>query len=318
MVVEQTCTAILILNYNSADDTMNCIRSIEAHNTAPVKFIVVDNGSTAEAETDRLDRFFAQSGRPYLRLDDSSSPASELSYFTFLASSQNDGYARGNNKGLNLAYGDPSIASILILNSDILFTEDILPTLIDFQQKKSACGFITPLVISRKKEVDHCCARRALTNWDIIRIFALFDRDLFHILSRIFRRQRILLNNPDLINASSFPIDLPSGACMFIDKNIFRNIGSFDPGTFLYYEENILHKRIQAFSRSSYCIPSVRCTHLGAGSTHMIHNRFLQHCNLDSADYYLTHYGKMSFLQRFVWRLTKVAWRLRFRIKEHH
>ena len=312
----QGFTAILILTYNTSTDTINCIRSIEACNTAPIKYIVVDNGSPDLEEVERLDRFFSQSGKTYLRLADSDKPGNELPYFTLLASSVNDGYARGNNKGLNLAYDDPSIENILVLNSDILFTEDILPTLIGFQQKQLDCGFITPLVISRKGEVDHCCARKALTNWDIIQIFVLFDRDCFRILSLIFRRQRLLLNNPDLINSPSFPIDLPSGACMFINKNLFRDIGSFDPGTFLYYEENILHKKIQAVSRNSYCVPAVRCTHLGAGSTHTIHNRFLQQCNLDSADYYLTHYGKMSPLQRFVWSLAKAAWRLRFKITE--
>ena len=314
MNMTQDCTAILILTYNTSADTINCIRSIEACNTAPIKFIVIDNGSTDKKEVDLLDSFFSESGRPYLRLEDSSTPTGELSYYTFLASSKNDGYARGNNKGLNLAYGDPSIHNILVLNSDILFTEDILPTLIDFQQKQAACGFVTPLVVSRKGDVDHCCARKAITNWEIIRIFVLFDRDILHSLSRIFRRQRILLNNPEYRNLPSFPVDMPSGACMLIDKHLFQHIGSFDPGTFLYYEENILYKKLHSISRSSHCVPSVRCTHLGAGSTQSIHSQFLQRCNLESADHYLTNYGDMSLLQHLVWNSAKAAWRLKFRI----
>ncbi|MBR3449806.1 MAG: glycosyltransferase [Bacteroidales bacterium] len=314
MNMTQGCTAILILTYKSSTDTINCIRSIEACNTAPVKYIVVDNGSPDKEAVEQLDVFFSQSGHPYRHLTDSDHPKEELPYFTFLSSSVNDGYARGNNKGLDLAYGDPSVENILILNSDILFTEDILPTLIDFQQKQSACGFVTPLVVTRKGDVDHCCARKAITNWEIIRIFVLFDRDILHSLSRIFRRQRILLNNPEYRNLPSFPVDMPSGACMLIDKHLFQHIGSFDPGTFLYYEENILYKKLHSISRSSHCVPSVRCTHLGAGSTQSIHSQFLQRCNLESADHYLTNYGDMSLLQHLVWNSAKAAWRLKFRI----
>ena len=312
----QGCTAILILTYKSSTDTINCIRSIEACNSAPVKYIVVDNGSPDLEEVERLDRFFSQSGKTYLRLADSDKPGGELPYFTFLASRANDGYARGNNKGLNLAYDDPSIENILVLNSDILFTEDILPTLLSFGQQHPDSGLITPLIVSGKGRIDHCCARKAPTNWEQILFFLLFKRDCFHYLSRADTRQKILLSNPGMTDLPSFPVDMPSGACMLIDKNLFRQIGSFDPGTFLYYEELILYKKLKAVSRTSYCIPTVKCTHLGAASTQTISSLFLQRCNLESADLYLTHYGDMSILQRLAWRIAKRAWSLRLSILE--
>ena len=312
----QDCTAILILTYNSASDTINCIRSIEACNTAPVKYIVVDNGSPDKSESEHLDSFFTQSGRSYRKLNDSDSPGNELPYFTFLASCENDGYARGNNKGLNLAYGDPSIRNILVLNSDILFTENILPTLLSFQQQQTDCGLITPLVISRKGRIDHCCARKAPTNWEEILFFLFFRKDWFHYLSKADTQQKILRSHPEKTELPSFPIDMPSGACMLIDKELFRQIGSFDPGTFLYCEEQILYKKLKAVSRTNYCVPSVKCTHLGAASTQNAPSLFLQRCNLESADFYLKHYGDLTLAQRLVWGVAKGAWRLRFKIIE--
>ena len=314
--MSQGCTAILILTYKSSTDTINCIRSIENCNSAPVKYIVVDNGSPDLEEVERLNRFFAQSGKTYLRLSDSDKPESKLPYFTFLASSANDGYARGNNKGLNLAYDDPTIENILVLNSDILFTEDILPTMLSFQQKQTDSGLITPLIVSGKGRIDHCCARKAPTNWEQILFFLLFKRDCFHYLSRADTRQKILLSNPEMTAFPSFPVDMPSGACMLIDKNLFRQIDSFDPDTFLYYEELILHKKLKAVSRNNFCIPTVKCTHLGAASTQSISSLFLQRCNLESADLYLTRYGDMTTLQRLAWWIAKGAWSLRLRILE--
>lgn len=312
--MDNVCTAILILNYNSADDTINCIRSIEACNSAAIKFIVVDNGSSTEGETDCLDSFFSQSGRSYHCWNDSDYPQEGLPYYSLIASRSNDGYARGNNKGLRLAYGDSSIQNILILNSDILFTEDILPALLHLQQEKADCGLMTPLIVSQSGVIDHCCARKEPTNWEIIELFAFFRRDLFHILSRANKRQKILLNKPNLSKLPFFTVDFPSGACMFIDKRLFQEIGGFDPGTFLYYEELILHKKLQRISRTNYCVPSVRCTHLGARSTEHSTGRFLQRCNLESADHYLSHYGHLSHIQRLVWGIVKRLWFLKFSI----
>lgn len=314
--MEENYTALLILNYNCASETIDCIQSIEACNTAPVKYIVVDNASSKPGETELLDQFFSQSNRSYQCFSDSDNPEKNLPYFTLVCSCKNVGYAQGNNKGLAFAYKDPSIRNILILNSDILFSEDILPTLIRVQQEQDDAGLITPLIVSKKGNIDHCCARNNLSNWDIILLFALFQRNPFGLLSPIFRRQRILHNKPTLKEQPFFPIELASGACMLIDKALFQRIGGFDSNTFLYYEENILFKKLQSVSRISYCVPSVKCTHLGAGSTQHSPSVFLQRCNLDSAGYYLTHYGQMTILQRIAWSVTKSAWRFKFMIDE--
>lgn len=312
MTLSQEYTAILILSYNGSADTINCIKSIEAFNSAPVKFIVVDNGSPDRNDINKLDLFFAQSGQPYRLWNDSDKPETELPYYSFLSSCSNDGYARGNNKGLRLAFGDASIQNILILNNDILFTEDIIPILLESRKQMDDCGIVTPLIVSRKGITDHCCARRIPTNWEIIRLFGFFRRDLLHLLSRDNKRQKILLTNPELMEKKSFPIDVPSGACMLIDKGLFQQIGGFDQDTFLYYEECILYQKLRRISRTNYCVPHVKCTHLGAGSTQNMSSRFLQRCNLESADLYLSRYGQPSFIQKLCWSLVKDMWRIKF------
>ncbi|MBR6868965.1 MAG: hypothetical protein IKM93_04030 [Bacteroidales bacterium] len=307
-------TAILILTYNDSTNTINCIRSIENCNSAPIKFIVVDNGSSDTVNIGKLDAFFSNSGFSYHRWNDSDLPKEELPYYSFFVSRCNDGYAQGNNKGLRLTYEDPTISHVLILNNDILFTEDIIPTLLDFQRQHSDCGLVTPLIVSKKGTIDHCCARLIPTNWEIIRLFGYFGRDFHHRLSRDNKRQKILLNNPELITQASFPVDVPSGACMLIDKELFRRIGGFDPDTFLYYEENILYKKLLTVSRTNHCVPSVKCTHLGAGSTQNQNSHFLQRCNLESADVYLSRYGQLSLFQQLTWKMVKMLWRLKFKL----
>ena len=82
----------------------------------------------------------------------------------------------------------------------------------------------------------------------------------------------------------------------------------FDPDTFLYYEENILYKKLQTRSRTSYCTPLVKCTHLGAVSTQQMSTVFLKQCNLESADIYLSRYSRLTFTQRLAWKIAEKMW----------
>ena len=47
-------TALIILNFNNYEDTINCIESVEKYNTAPVKLIIVDNASTRGGASEAL------------------------------------------------------------------------------------------------------------------------------------------------------------------------------------------------------------------------------------------------------------------------
>lgn len=309
-------TGIIILNYNNASDTINCIKSIEAYNTTPVKYIVVDNGSTKKEGIELLDHFFSTSfqGR-YLSITDES-PTRVLPTLTFLASPTNDGYAKGNNKGLALAYDDHEIDHILIINNDILFTEDIIPVLYDKVNELDHPGMVSPLLRKRDgKRTDHNCARLCPTSWEIILPLFWHNRRRKKI-NQFQERGLILMNHPEYAKLPFFPIELPSGSCMYARKKVFQDIGGFDNDTFLYFEENILFAKLSKFNYRNYCIPDVHATHLGAGSTSKTSSIFLQQCMVDSADYYLRTYGDLTIAQRFVWWITRKGWRLTFFMKE--
>ena len=123
------CTGILILNYNNWEDTINCIMSVEKYNTAGIKYIVIDNGSTNKECIERINHFLLDTfGGDYKRV----APGRKykcLPRASFCANPKNMGYAQGNNIGLDLAYEDEDIDEILVLNNDILFVQDIIPEL---------------------------------------------------------------------------------------------------------------------------------------------------------------------------------------------
>ena len=217
-------TAILILNYNNAEDTINCIKSIERHNTSPVKYVVVDNGSEREGTISAIDKFLReQFGEDYQKTSIEPIRQGVLSHATFLLNPKNDGYAVGNNKGAAWIFQDPEVTGILLLNNDVLFTGDIIPVLAEDSCKLDRCGIVTPLLYKKDgKRVDDCCARKFTSNWGIMVPFLLHNRNWRGLISKNSAKQRILRNRPELIRQENpFPIDYPSGSCLYISKDLF-------------------------------------------------------------------------------------------------
>lgn len=98
-------TALIILNYNGCADTLECVRSVLQHNSAPVKFVVVDNASRPE-QRQALEHGLKEIFGDRLRVAAPGQSALE-SEATLILNPENSGYARGNNVGLEAAYACP-------------------------------------------------------------------------------------------------------------------------------------------------------------------------------------------------------------------
>lgn len=273
---------------------MNCVESVERFNTAPIKYILVDNGSTKPGVVDELDKAMKlRFGDEYNCIKEGEQHGEKLSRFTFLVSSSNTGYADGNNKGLRLAYADDEIDTILILNSDILFVEDIIPGLKQLQSLVADCGIISPILYKKNLEgIDYNCARRAPTLRQIAGgNFASPFKWVFKCLDRK-KNNRYILSGKEIESLPDEPIriDLPSGSCMLMTKDFMKGIDGFDSRTFLYYEENILESKTKRAGKNSYLAPKLKCIHLGATTTKKSPSAFVAKCSIESQRYYVTHY----------------------------
>lgn len=284
---------IVILNFNNANDTINCIESIFKYNTYPIKIVVVDNGSTDNESVIRIDSYLKMKfGSNYIKAIENQN-LSKLKLITFLVSSTNDGYACGNNKGLKLIFHDNEIEYVLILNSDVLFVEDILPRLIYDVNSLKDCGIVSPLLYKKGlKEIDRNCARNKYKIWDLIWINFPFPVDPF----RLVEKHKMQIS----ANSGIIPIELPSGSCMFCKKYVLFQIEGFDPNTFLYNEENILCEKINNLNLNSYLDTSIKCIHLGATSTKKISSAFVVKKYFESTEYFVNEYLKPSIIQKII------------------
>ena len=149
---------LVILNYNNVSDTLNCIKSVIKYTHCPIKIVLVDNGSTKDGVVNQLDEKLSCDfyGR-YLRLQDQDlDKVTVLPIFTFIISGTNDGYARGNNKGIKILNADSSVDKIMILNNDVLFTEDIIQSLSDKLDSLEDAAIVSPILYRRDGKTIEC------------------------------------------------------------------------------------------------------------------------------------------------------------------
>lgn len=297
-------TALLILTYNNSEATIACIESILRYNTAPVKFFIVDNGSTAPDAVPGLESWL----RPrfdgeYLRLTDEDEPKGILPRMTLLASATNDGYARGNNKGLRHIFADEEIEDIAILNNDILFVEDAIPRICESYVSIANRGIVTPLLLRPDGDVDMASVRYAPSAWTIMTRFGYKFPLLMRLVDRDWIDMQVLKSVPH--TADPIECQLPNGSFMYASAGVWKAVEGFDSRTFLYYEENILYSKTSRLGLHNYCVPSARVIHLGAGTTGRKFSPFLQKCEMRSADVYLRHYASLNLAKRICWCIIK-------------
>lgn len=296
--------AFVILNYNNVVDTIKCIESIEQYNSYPVKYIVVDNGSSVDGIIDKLDEFLRiKMGGNYGKYIEGEVIPEDLPKASLLICNDNEGYARGNNKGLQLLYADSTINYVMVLNNDILFIEDIIPKLIFSLETLSDAAIVSPVLYKKnRKDIDLTCARRKSTVGEEI-IYNFLHYVFPKYVDKKLERRYILLD--DNTTRSTIPIDLPSGSCMLFKKSMFKSIGSFDPNTFLYWEEQILCEKIAQIGKKNYLCKDLKCIHLGGASTSVsVKSQFTIKCGNDSSLYYWKNYSNISSLQYHILRIS--------------
>lgn len=291
-------TALIILNYNGCADTLACVRSVLEHNTAPVRFVVVDNASRPE-QKDALALGLKEIFGERLRVAAPGESALE-SEATLILNNENSGYARGNNVGLEAAYKCPGVEYVMILNNDVLFVEDIIPPLIDKLRALPDCAIVSPILFksTELKEYDINCARRNE------RVGEMIGKNFLHYWRRLRKRSpqqvspgRYLLTNCSQTKGE-IEIELPSGSCMLARKDLMQRIGSFDPNTFLYYEENILYSKIAPLGLKNYLSLDQKCVHLGAATTNSSGGVFINKHAMASQRYYVSHYSGAGTMLR--------------------
>ena len=197
--------AVVILNYKSWRDTLNEIDL--CHKEIGIDYeniIVVDNASPNESK-EELEK------------------NSQLGY-RFIYSTENNGYASGNNIGLKYAFNH-GYKYALILNNDILFNDkEFLKKLLEVVDKDNKLAVVNPDVYSPSGYLFNRDAKRP----------NLFD---YTVGMYLYKKRGRNIDKYGYVYR-------PQGCCMLVDLNKLNQVDYLDDSTFLYYEEVILAERL--------------------------------------------------------------------------
>lgn len=213
---------ISIVNYNTDDYLVKCLRSIQSvENEAEIATYVVDNASS----------------------DDSTKKAQKLfPKVNFILNKVNLGFGKAHNqvlKNLNTEYA-------LILNPDTLLGKGVISTMLKFMDENSDVGAATCKIVLPDGSIDLTAHRGFPTPLASLLYFLGIDW-LYHLS----------LKNLNNIHE----VDAISGSFFLTRKSILDNVGFFDEDFFMYAEDIDLCFRIKESGYKIMYVPDVKILH---------------------------------------------------------
>lgn len=259
---------IVILNYNTAEDTVECVESIISTCKLEYHIYIVDNQSTDDSYEKIKQRYNQTDG------------------ITILQSDINGGYSYGNNIGIKKALED-ECDYLLISNPDIVFSDGAIELLYDDITLNQQIGVIGPSTPSLDQPESQLL-RKVYTPG-----LYLCSKKPFLYLSRVFHNLKTEYDYP--VEGYQYPFlfkGMVRGCCFLISSKLFVDIGLFDDNVFLYSEEWIIARKIA--ERGYLCAfeGNVKALHKEATSTRKKGTAFQSYHLYLSAFYYLQEYCK--------------------------
>ncbi|MGJ1262803.1 glycosyltransferase family 2 protein [Sphingobacterium spiritivorum] len=229
--------SIIIVNYNTASITLNCLRTIyEFTKDVSFEIILVDNASTDDSVI-RIKKDFPE--------------------VLVLESEENMGFGNANNLAAQRALGN----FLFFLNSDTLLIENSLKKLLDFflaNEDSLNLGVLGCILVDEFLKTNGFGS------------FFPHPKSLIHEkVSHIpFLRSLVpaTVFPTYSLNDISFKVDYVIGADMFIRREVFEYFKGFDKDYFMYYEESDLQLRMQRAGYSNHIYTGTKIIHLEDGS----------------------------------------------------
>lgn len=216
---------IVVLNYNDYKTTSKFIKQIQDYKALD-KIIVVDNASKDNSYSKLLN---FQNNKVDIILNPT-----------------NEGYAKGNNFGINYANDNYDFENLIISNPDIEVSNETIMKLSDFLESNNSYNCVTGLIYNAKGKVVKNYAWKLPTYKALVMSSSLLLNKLY---SKI-KPEYMFYNIPTSLQGVKDVEVLPG--CFFMIRNeTMREIGNFDDRTFLYHEENLLFSKLKRRGKSA-------------------------------------------------------------------
>ena len=228
--------SIIIVNWNSAEYVRRCVRSIREHTHGlDYEILVIDNASFDSCDA-------------LLKNEDSR--------VIFIQSEENLGFARANNRAAEAATG----SSLLFLNPDTEVSDNSILGLHRVLRETPQAGIIGAKLLNGDGTVQTSCVQSFPTV-----INQALDCDWL----RKMAPKSTLWGMEPLQRPGTGPwvVEVISGACMMITRDLFERVAHFSEDYFMYTEDIDLCYKVAKAGYRNYYVPDATVVHFGGGSS---------------------------------------------------
>ena len=246
--------SIITINFNSSKYTIELVNSIFNKISSDIDYeiIITDNASESSDYQNLKDKI----------------PKNEK--IKIIRSNINTGFAGGNMSGYRESVGE----YLLFINNDCICLNDIVTPLVDFIEKNKSVGLVTGKVKGKNGKYggSHC-------------LFPCLSKTIFGTeMCRLLLKTKFI--SPKKVVTEPIKVQVVTGAFMFFNRSVFRDINGFDTKFFLDCEEEDISKRVWDSGNDVYMIPEPEIMHEHGGS---------KDSNPDIANEYYISYRKLIF-----------------------
>jgi len=201
--VEHPKVAVIVLNWNGLDDTVECLESLRKISYPNYAVVVVDNGSEGDDVRVLKEKFG--------------------DYVHIVENERNYGFAEGNNIGIRYSLNAFKPAYLLLLNNDMVVAPDFLEELVRVAESDTGIGILGPTSYRYgPKGMDkniHCAGARI--RWWHPRLYAIIVEKSGDPLE------------PQGVRA----VDWVSGAAMMLKRCVIEELSLLNPRYFFGNED---------------------------------------------------------------------------------
>ncbi len=231
---------IVIVNYRTADLTIDCLRSLATEIAVlPGTHVTITDNLSGDESVAKLSEAITKNGWS--------------TWASILPLPKNGGFAYGNNEGIRPALSSADIPQyVLLLNPDTIVRAGAVTALVEFMDANPRVG----IAGSRLEHLDGEGQRSAFRFHTVL-------SELEHGL-RLGPVSKMLTKHivaPEIPTTTS-PTDWVAGASMIIRRSVIDAIGLMDERYFMYFEEVDFCLRANRAGWPCWYVPQSRVVHL--------------------------------------------------------
>lgn len=206
---------VVVLNYRTADLTIDCLHSLSDEIKAiPGSYVVVTDNASGDGSVEKIASAIDKNQwRQWVEL---------------MPLERNGGFAFGNNAAIRLVLESTSSCPyVLLLNPDTVIRPGAIKSLLAFMEKQPGVG----IAGSRLEDLDETAQQSAFRFPNVVGELDFGLR--LGLASKLLSRWAIV---PE-ISDHPHQTDWVAGASMIIRREVFEAIGLLDESYFMYFEE---------------------------------------------------------------------------------